>query len=87
MRANCPASDDNHIKQALATVLNHVLKFRAVVGLAEKARSMQVAQDGDIVLSAKTVHSDLAFNAFFPLIIGGIGITAFIFFNLLVLRI
>ena len=32
--------DDDHVKQALAAVLDHVLKFRAVSVLAEKARSM-----------------------------------------------
>ena len=65
--------DDNHIEQALAAVLNHVLKFRAVIGFSGKGSIYVVAQDGDIVLFSKGgALPDLAFNTFFSLIIGGI---------------
>ena len=65
--------DDDHIEQALAAVLNHVLKFRSVVGLSRKGSIYVVAQDGDIVLFSKgSTLPDLAFNTFFSLIIRGI---------------
>ena len=65
--------DDDHIKQAFAAVLNHVLKFRAVVRLGGKGPVYVVAQDGDIVLFSKgSTLPDLSFNTFFSLIIGGI---------------
>ena len=65
--------NDNHIEQALAAVFNHVLKFRAVVGLSGKGAIYVMAQNGDIVLFSKGgALPDLAFNTFFSLIIGGI---------------
>src|SRR5699024_5853566 len=65
--------NDNHIEQALAAVLNHVLKFRAVVGLGGKGPVNVVAQDGNTVLLGKGgTLPDLSFYAFFPLVIGGI---------------
>ena len=65
--------DNNHIKQTLAAVFNHVLKFRAVIGLSGKGPINVVAQDGDTVLLGKGgTLPDLAFNTFFPLIVGGI---------------
>ena len=35
--------DDNHIEQALATIFNHVLKFRAVISLSGKGAIYVVA--------------------------------------------
>lgn len=65
--------DDNHIEQALAAVLNHVLKFWAVVGLGGKGPIYVVAQNGDTVLLGKgSTLPDLALDTFFALIIGGI---------------
>ena len=65
--------DDNHIEQALAAVFNHVLKFRAVIGLGGKGTIYVVAQDGDAVLLSKgSTLSDLTFDTFFPLVVGGI---------------
>ena len=65
--------DDDHIKQAFAAVLNHVLKFRAVVRLGGKGPVYVVAQDGDTVLLGKGgTLSNLALNAFLPLVVGGI---------------
>ena len=65
--------DNDHIKQAFAAVLDHVLKFRAVVGLGGKGPVNVVAQDGDTVLLGKGgTLSNLALNAFLPLVVGGI---------------
>ena len=65
--------DDNHIEQALAAVLNHVLKFRAVVGLGGKGPVYVVAQNGDTVLLGKGgTLPDLPLDTFFPLVVGGI---------------
>ena len=57
----------------LAAVLDHVLKFRAVVALGGKGPVNVVAQDGDTVLLGKGgTLSNLALNAFLPLVVGGI---------------
>ena len=59
--------DDNHIEQALAAVLNHVLKFRAVIGLGGKGPVYVVAQDGDAVLLSKgSTLSESGLRCFLP---------------------
>ena len=65
--------DDNHIEQALATIFNHVLKFRAVISLSGKGPVNVVAQDGDTVLLGKgSTLPNLPLDTFLSLIVGGI---------------
>ena len=75
--------DDDHIKQALAAVLDHVLKFRAVVGLGGEGPVYVVAQDGDTVLLGKGgTLPDLALDAFFSLVVRGIAGVDYGFHNI-----
>ena len=65
--------NDNHIEQALATIFNHVLKFRAVISLSGKGPVNVVAQDGDTVLLGKgSTLPNLPLDTFLSLIVGGI---------------
>ena len=65
--------DEYHIEQALAAVLYHILKLRAVVRLGRKGPVDIVAQNGDAILLRKGgTLSNLALDTFFPLVVGGI---------------
>jgi hypothetical protein len=65
--------DDDHVEQLFAAVFNHVLKFRAIVGLGRKGAVDVVPQNCDAVLFCECrAFPELAFNRFLPLVVGGI---------------
>ena len=60
----------NGVKQLLVTVLNHLLKLRAVVRLGRDSTVTVVLDDGDAVLfRIGSAFTNLAFNGFFALVI------------------
>ena len=62
--------DQHDVKQLLVTVLNHLLKLRAVVRLGRDSTVNVVLDDGDAVLfRIGSAFTNLAFNGFFALVI------------------
>ena len=65
--------DDHHIEQALAAVLDHILKLRTVVGLGRIRAVDVMPQNCDAVLFGKSgTLAKLTFNRFFSLAVRGI---------------
>ena len=65
--------DQHDVKQLLVTVLNHLLKLRAVVRLGRDSTVNVVLDDGDaIFLGISRAFPDLAFDGFFALVVRGI---------------
>ena len=65
--------DQNHVKQLLVAVLNHLLELRAVVRLGRNSTVNVVLDDSDaIFLSIGCAFPNLAFNGFFTLVVAGI---------------
>ena len=62
--------DQHDVKQLLVTVLNHLLKLRAVVRLGRDSTVNVVLDDGDaVLLRIGSAFTNLAFNGFFALVI------------------
>ena len=62
--------DQHNVKQLLVTVLNHLLKLRAVVRFGRDGTVNVVLDDGDAILfRIGSAFTNLAFNGFFALVI------------------
>lgn len=72
-RKSIQLPDDDHIKQLLATVLNHLLKIWAVIRLGGIGTVNVVAQNRNAVLLCEGgAFPNLTFDGFLPLAVGGI---------------
>ena len=65
--------NQNHVKQLLVAVLNHLLELRAVVRLGRNSTVNVVLDDSDaIFLSIGCAFTNLALDGFFTLVVRGI---------------